>query len=77
MIDGEDVFINGDGETSRYFCFIDNTVKAIILAATAGDDAKDQVYNVAVCDRTTLNDLFNNIKKSLQSNGIVVPKSPV
>ena len=77
MINGEDVFINGDGETSRDFCFIDNTVQANILAATADDNAKDQVYNVAVGDRTTLNDLFNAIKKALQSNGIVVSNSPV
>ena len=77
MIKGEDVFINGDGETSRDFCFIDNTVQANILAATASDHAKDQVYNVAVGDRTTLNDLFNAIREALHSNGIVVSKKPV
>ena len=46
MIAGDDVFINGDGETSRDFCFIENTVQANILAATAPDEAKNQVYNV-------------------------------
>ena len=40
MIADKDVFINGDGETSRDFCFIDNTVQANILAATASDEAK-------------------------------------
>lgn len=77
MINGEDVFINGDGETSRDFCFIDNTVQANILAATASDDVKDQVYNVAVGDRTTLNDLFRAIKDALEKNGIKVSESPI
>jgi len=70
MINGEDVFINGDGETSRDFCYIDNTVQMNILAATASDEAKDEVYNVAVGDRTTLNDLFASIKEALASNDI-------
>ncbi|NOH55546.1 Vi polysaccharide biosynthesis UDP-N-acetylglucosaminuronic acid C-4 epimerase TviC [Vibrio coralliilyticus] len=65
LINKEQVFINGDGETSRDFCFIDNTVQMNILAATAKDEAKDQVYNVAVGDRTTLNTLFKAIAKSL------------
>ena len=78
MIAGEDVFINGDGETSRDFCFIDNTVQANILAATTqDDDAKNQVYNVAVGDRTTLNDLFDAIKIALNENGIPYIKEPV
>lgn len=77
MIAGDDVFINGDGETSRDFCFIDNTVQANILAATANDEAKNQVYNVAVGDRTTLNDLFNAIKAALNENGVTYTKEPV
>ena len=77
MIAGEDVFINGDGETSRDFCFIDNTVQANILAATSSDEAKNQVYNVAVGDRTTLNDLFNAIKAALNENGVTYTKEPV
>lgn len=77
MINGEDVFINGDGETSRDFCFIDNTVQANILAATAADEAKDHVYNVAVGDRTTLNDLFGAIKIALDENDIDVAQLPV
>ncbi len=76
MIAGDDVFINGDGETSRDFCFIDNTVQANILAATASDEAKNQVYNVAVGDRTTLNDLFNAIKTALNENGVTYTKEP-
>ncbi len=77
MIQGEDVFINGDGETSRDFCFIENTVQMNILAATAPDKFKDQVYNVAVGDRTTLNDLYASIKASLESSGIQVSANPV
>ena len=77
MIKGDDVFINGDGETSRDFCFIENTVQMNILAATAPDEAKDQVYNVAVGDRTTLNDLFGFIKFSLSSGGVQVTVDPI
>ncbi|NNG75305.1 Vi polysaccharide biosynthesis UDP-N-acetylglucosaminuronic acid C-4 epimerase TviC [Acinetobacter sp. ANC 4277] len=78
MIAGDDVFINGDGETSRDFCFIDNTVQANILAATTQNDAaKNQVYNVAVGDRTTLNDLFNAIKVALAENEVNYAKDAV
>ena len=78
MIAGDDVFINGDGETSRDFCFIENTVQANILAATTqNEEAKNQVYNVAVGDRTTLNDLFNAIKAALNENGVTYTKAPI
>ncbi|MBP4167978.1 Vi polysaccharide biosynthesis UDP-N-acetylglucosaminuronic acid C-4 epimerase TviC [Acinetobacter baumannii] len=78
MIQGDDVFINGDGETSRDFCFIENTVQANILAATTeNEEAKNQVYNVAVGDRTTLNDLFNAIKNALRENQIMYAKDPI
>ncbi|EHU3217356.1 TPA: NAD-dependent epimerase/dehydratase family protein [Acinetobacter baumannii] len=78
MIQDEDVFINGDGETSRDFCFIENTVQANILAATTtNEEAKNQVYNVAVGDRTTLNDLFNAIKNALGVNEITYVKKPI
>lgn len=70
MINKEDVFINGDGETSRDFCFIENTVQMNILAATAADEAKDEVYNVAVGGRTTLNTLYASISEALTANGI-------
>ncbi len=77
MIAGDVVFINGDGETSRDFCFIDNTVQANILAATAPEEAKNQVYNVAVGDRTTLNDLYAAIQVALLKNSIRYEKSAV
>lgn len=77
MVRGEDVFINGDGETSRDFCFIENAVQANLLAATAEDSVRNEVYNVAVGDRTTLNDLFAALKSALAENGVVYDKEPV
>lgn len=78
MIAGDDVFINGDGETSRDFCFIENTVQANILAATTTDEnAKNQVYNVAVGDRTTLNELYRAIQNALAENGVQYDKDPI
>lgn len=70
MISGEPVFINGDGETSRDFCYIDNAVQANLLAATTDNPvAANQVYNVAVGDRTTLNELFEAIRVNLIAHG--------
>lgn len=77
MIQGEEVFINGDGETSRDFCFIENAVQANLLAATAEESAKNAVYNVAVGDRTTLNDLFNALHIALAENGKHYSQKPV
>ena len=69
MIKSADVHINGDGETSRDFCFVDNAVQANLLAATAQDaDALDQVYNVAVGDRTSLNLLYRLIQETINAN---------
>ncbi|MDO8773742.1 MAG: NAD-dependent epimerase/dehydratase family protein [Burkholderiaceae bacterium] len=66
MIEGEPVFINGDGETSRDFCFIANVVQANLLAATTQNpEALNQVYNVAVGDRTTLNELYVQLHRNL------------
>lgn len=77
MIEGDIVFINGDGETSRDFCYIDNTVQANILAATTTNlEAMGQVYNVAVGDRTTLNELFNAIQSALADNNIEYTQQP-
>jgi UDP-N-acetylglucosamine 4-epimerase len=70
MIQGEQLFINGDGETSRDFCYIDNAVQANLLAATASDAAKNEVYNVAVGDRTSLNQLFALLQKNLEVQSV-------
>lgn len=78
MIRGETVVINGDGETSRDFNFVANAVQANILAATATDtDARNQVYNVAVGGRTTLNQLFMWLGESLAEQGTVYSADPV
>ncbi len=64
LLDDQPIFINGDGETSRDFCFIDNCVRANILAATVeSEDARNQVYNVAFGERTTLTALFELIRE--------------
>ena len=66
MIKGEPIFINGDGETSRDFCFVANVVQANLLAATTQNaEAANQVYNVAVGDRTTLNELYAQLHTNL------------
>ncbi|MBU1195782.1 MAG: SDR family oxidoreductase [Proteobacteria bacterium] len=68
LIKKTDVFINGDGETSRDFCYIDNTVQANIKACLAeNENAANQVYNVAFGERTTLNELFYLIKDLVAS----------
>jgi len=66
IIKGEEVFINGDGETSRDFCYIENTVQMNLLAATTkNDDATNQVYNTALNDQTSLNQLYQMIEERL------------
>ncbi|MBU0944200.1 MAG: Vi polysaccharide biosynthesis UDP-N-acetylglucosaminuronic acid C-4 epimerase TviC [Proteobacteria bacterium] len=69
LLKGDDSFINGDGETSRDFCFIDNCVQANLLAATAqSGNATNQVYNVAFGERTTLNQLHELIKLRVEQS---------
>lgn len=66
MIKNLPLRINGDGETSRDFCFIDNVVQVNILAALTTDPAAiNQVYNVALNDRTTLNELYDLMRETL------------
>ena len=66
ILNKEDVYINGDGETSRDFCYVDNAVQANLLAAmTNNDDATDQIYNIALNDKTSLNELHQMIEGSL------------
>lgn len=77
MIRGDDVLINGDGETSRDFCFVENAVQANILAATATSEGVNQVYNVAVNARTSLNALFGQLASTLAKHQIQYGKSPV
>jgi len=76
MIKDEEVFINGDGETSRDFSFVANAVQLNILAATAESSSKDEIYNMALGDRTTLNELFVGIKDALKENGVQYNNEP-
>lgn len=71
MISGEDIFINGDGETTRDFCFVENVVQVNLLAALSTNNlAKNQVFNVAVGERTSLNQLLELIRKTLSVHGV-------
>lgn len=66
LLKQEAVYINGDGETSRDFCFVGNAVQANLLAATAPALPKGhEVFNVAVGDRTTLNQLYAAIRQQV------------
>lgn len=79
ILNNEDIYINGDGETSRDFCYVDNTVQMNLLAATTQNDkATDQVYNVALNDKTSLNELHNMIQKMLiERVGGLKMKNPI
>ena len=77
MLRSKEVFINGDGETSRDFCFIENAVQANLLAATSKEGAKNEVYNIAVGERTTLNDLYRALQAALAENGKSYENAPV
>lgn len=76
MLTDETLFINGDGETSRDFCYIANAVQANLLAATADDEAQGEVYNVAVSGRTTLNQLFEYLREALAEQGVSYTQAP-
>lgn len=66
LLADEPCYINGDGETSRDFCYVENAVQANLLAAVdARPEDGHQVYNVAYGDRTTLNELFLLIRDGL------------
>ncbi|MBQ7607846.1 MAG: Vi polysaccharide biosynthesis UDP-N-acetylglucosaminuronic acid C-4 epimerase TviC [Desulfovibrionaceae bacterium] len=65
MLKNETVYINGDGETTRDFCYIDNVIQANILASTADESARNSVYNVAFGQCITLNELFLAIKEEV------------
>jgi UDP-N-acetylglucosamine/UDP-N-acetylgalactosamine 4-epimerase len=74
LLGKEPARINGDGETSRDFCYIANAVQANLLAATTRQpDAINQVYNVAVGERITLNQLFQLIETGLRERNAALP----
>jgi UDP-N-acetylglucosamine 4-epimerase len=76
MIKDDTVVINGDGQTTRDFCYVANAVQANILAAIAPHEAQGEVYNVAVGDRTSLLDLFQLIRDSLGHHQVHYARDP-
>jgi UDP-N-acetylglucosamine 4-epimerase len=77
IISNEDIYINGDGLTSRDFCYIENVVQANLLSAVALPRLESEVYNVAFGDRTSLNQLFELIKSELLILDVPYNKSPI
>tara|TARA_B110000003_G_scaffold229805_1_gene231725 strand:- start:574 stop:1602 length:1029 start_codon:yes stop_codon:yes gene_type:complete len=69
MLNDQQLVINGDGSTSRDFCYVENAVQANILAALANSDANNNIYNIAFGERTSLNELVDLLRESLQKNG--------
>jgi UDP-N-acetylglucosamine 4-epimerase len=76
MIKDSQITVNGDGSTSRDFCYVENAVQANLLAAMAPEESRNEVYNVAVGDNTTLNQLYGYLKDILTANGIAYAKEP-
>jgi UDP-N-acetylglucosamine/UDP-N-acetyl-alpha-D-glucosaminouronate 4-epimerase len=76
MLRDEDVTINGDGETSRDFCFVANAVQANIRAALGPEDVQGEVFNVAVGQRTSLNQLFALIRDGLAEHQVHYSREP-
>ena len=77
IINNEDIFIYGDGQTSRDFCYVENVIQANILAAmTQAEEAKNQIYNIAMNDSTTLNELFELLSDELRNNGFIYKLKP-
>ena len=77
MIGQEDVTINGDGETSRDFCFVANAVQANLRATMRCQAGIAEVCNVAVGDRTSLNDLFSLLRGALDLHQIHYSRAPI
>jgi UDP-N-acetylglucosamine 4-epimerase len=74
LLQGAPVQINGDGQTSRDFCFVTNVVEANLLAAaTDRPEAVNQVYNVALGEQTTLNQLFGLVSGALRKHDPALP----
>jgi UDP-N-acetylglucosamine 4-epimerase len=77
MIEDRPITINGDGTTSRDFCYVENAVQANILASMAPEESRNEVYNVAVGDNTSLTQLFGFLKDILRENDIEFKREPV
>lgn len=77
MILDKEIYINGDGKTSRDFCYVENVVQANLLAALVNNkNATNQIYNVSAGNRITLNELFIYLKEILSFNGVKYNREP-
>jgi len=66
LITGQPIYINGSGETSRDFCYVENVIQMNLLAALSTEPAAvNQIYNTALNARTTLNELFVMLQSRL------------
>ena len=75
LLKQEPIFINGDGETTRDFCFVEDVVQANLLAGTVADaQALNQIYNIALGKQTTLNGLFGLLREILQQGTRSLPE---
>jgi len=75
LLQREPIHIFGDGETSRDFSYIDNVVQANLLAATTENPAAlNQVFNIAIGETTTLNELFQSIQNALRQMDPSIPE---
>ena len=77
MLNDREIFINGDGETSRDFCFIEDVIQMNIMCAVNTNSDRSRVFNVSVGGRTTLNELYKIIKKLVMLQGVKVLKQPI
>ena len=77
IINTEQVEIYGDGSTSRDFCFVENVIQANILSAVAEDSAKNEIYNIALGERTSLTQLYCYIEESLSKLGYETEHVPL
>ncbi len=77
IINNDDIYINGDGTTSRDFTYIDNAIQANILAALNDSHKEHNVFNVAVGEKTSLNEMFATLVKIFSDNNIHYQKDPI
>lgn len=77
ILEGSPVHINGTGETTRDFCYIEDVIQANILAALAKDETKNEVYNVALNESISLNQLLTALTSSLKNNQVHYSMVPI
>ena len=76
-INREKIYINGDGLTTRDFTYVENVVRANILAATCGEEFKNEIYNIATGKNISLNNLYEKIKILILKKGYSIAENPI